>query len=116
MFACDRSAWPRCLAWPLSPQGATPPGQQLWLIVLMLLWKNALVAYTQDPASAWRPGWDPEDIADLSDDMPAHTKIWTDGSREEDVNALVGVAGAGAFGRSVPWVFDCGAWRHGTGP
>ena len=78
--------------------------------------ENALVAYTQDPASAWRPGWDPEDIADLSDDMLAHRKIWTDGNREEDFDALVGVAGAGAFGRSVPFVFDCGAWRHATGP
>ena len=96
MFACDRSAWSRCLAWHAGylPALSLRKMQLSWAAAVVdsvdAALENALVAYPQDPASAWRPGWDPEDIADLSDDMPAHPKIWTDGSREEDVDALVG--------------------------
>ena len=52
----------------------------------------------------------PEDIADLANDVPAAPDFWTDGSRDEDLDALVDVAGAGAFTRSVPWVLDGRAW------
>ena len=33
--------------------------------------------------------------------LPA-PNIWTDGSRDEDLDAMVGVAGAGAFVKNVP--------------
>ena len=49
---------------------------------------------------------------DLADDVPASSNMLTDGSRDEDLDALVGVAGAGAFTASVPWVFDGRAWGH----
>ena len=47
--------------------------------------ENALGAYPLHPAEAWGPQWDPEDIADLSEDVPliltfglmvAEMKIW----------------------------------------
>ena len=37
-------------------------------------------------------------------EVPAHPNIWTDGSRDEDLDALIGIAGAGAFVRSATWV------------
>ena len=49
------------------------------------------------PAAAWSPGWDPADISDLADDNPRNPNIWSDGSLDEDLDAMVGVAGAGAF-------------------
>ena len=45
-------------------------------------------------------------FSDLADSVPDHPNIWTDGSRDEDLDAMVGVAGAGAFVKDVPWVFD----------
>ena len=63
------------------------------------------MAYPVHPAGAWRLEWD-EDVADLAEGMPADPNIWTDGSRHEDLDALLDVAGAVAFVRSVPWVFD----------
>ena len=50
--------------------------------------------------------------AELADNVPANPNIWTDGSRDEDLDAMVGVAGAGAFVKDVPWVFDGRAWGH----
>ena len=44
--------------------------------------------------------------------MPANPNIWTDGGRDGDLDALVDVAGAGAFVKSVPWGFDYRAWGH----
>ena len=44
--------------------------------------------------------------------MGSDPNIWTAGSRGEDLDAFVGVAGAGAFVRSVPWVFDDRVWWH----
>ena len=35
-----------------------------------------------------------------------------DGSRDEYLDAMVGVAGAGTFVKEVPWVFDGRAWGH----
>ena len=49
---------------------------------------------------------------DLADSLPDHPNMWTDGSRDEDLDAMVGVAGAGAFVKNVPWVFDDRAWGH----
>ena len=40
--------------------------------------EKALGAYPVRVADAWRPGWDPEDILDLAQDMPANPNIWTD--------------------------------------
>ena len=48
----------------------------------------------------------------MADGVPDHPNIWTDGSRDEDLDAMVGVAGAGAFVNDVPWVFDGRAWGH----
>ena len=65
-------------------------------------------AYPVRLAAAWSPGWDPHNISDLADDIPPNPNIWTDGSMGEDLDAMVVVAGAGAFVR----VFDGRAWRH----
>ena len=54
--------------------------------------------------------WDLEGVIDLADNVPVHPNIWTDGSRDEDLDAMVGVAGAGAYVKNVPWVFDDRAW------
>ena len=35
------------------------------------------------------PGWDTEDISDLADSVPGHPNIWTDSSRDEDLDATV---------------------------
>ena len=59
-----------------------------------------------DAGRAWNPGEgvrvDPEDISDVAGGVPAYPNIWTDGWRDEDLDAMVGVAGAGALVRSVP--------------
>ena len=50
--------------------------------------ENPLAAYPLDPARAWRPEWDPEDVADLSEGslltlifglMAAEMRIWMPG-------------------------------------
>ena len=38
--------------------------------------------------------------------LPRQPSIWADGSRNDDIDALVGVAGAGAFARLITWIFD----------
>ena len=48
----------------------------------------------------------------MADSVPRNPNVWSDGSRDEDLDAMVGVAGAGAFVRNVPWVFDGRAWGH----
>ena len=63
--------------------------------------ETALGAYPVHPGDGWTPGWDPEDISDLVEDVPAHPNIWTDGGRDEDLEAMFGVAGAGAYAREV---------------
>ena len=110
LMRCDRSAWPRYLAWhgwllALSPRRVHLPWAASEVDCVDAALEGALGAYPLDPAGAWRPERDSEDIADLSDDMPANPNMWTDGSRDEDFDALVGVACAGAFVKSVPWVF-----------
>ena len=62
--------------------------------------ESAFGAYHLDTAEAWRRQWDPEDIAGLSEGVPANPNIWTDDSRDEDSDALVGIAGAAAYGRT----------------
>ena len=117
LMQLDRSSWPRCLVW------------HGWLPALSFCrngspWATAL-ADTVDAAlevslggyplclgEVWNPGWDPGDIIDLADEVPAVPNIWTDGSRDEDLDALIEVAGAGAYTGSVPWVFDGRAWGH----
>ena len=74
--------------------------------------ENALGCYPVHPGDAWNPDWDTEDVLDLAEDVPASSNIWTDGSRDEDLDSMVGVAGAGAFVQAVPWVFDGRAWWH----
>ena len=71
--------------------------------------EDAFGVYPVDSSRSWDPGWDPEDMAG---DVPAYPNIWTDGSRDKDLDALVGVAGAGAFVWSVPWFFDGRPWGH----
>lgn len=48
----------------------------------------------------------------MTTDVPEVPNIWTDGSRDQDLDALIGVGGAGAFAHSVPWVFNGRAWGH----
>ena len=117
VFKLNRSSWPRCLAWhgwlpALSPRRVQPPWAVAKVDCVDAALETALGAYPVHPGEAWRPGWDPEDISDLAEDVPAHPNIWTDGSRDEDLDAMVGVAGAGAFVKEVPWVFDGRAWGH----
>ena len=49
----------------------------------------------------WLPGLDGEDIPVMSD-VPDQRNLWTDGSRDEDPDALVGIAGAQSFVLGVP--------------
>ena len=72
----------------------------------------ALGGYPVCLGATWNPDWDLEDVLDPADEVPAAPNLWTDGSRDEDPDALVGVAGAGAFVETVPWVFDGRAWGH----
>ena len=113
----DRSTWPRCLAWhgwlpALSPRRVNPPWAVAKVDRIDAALETALGAYPVHLGGAWKPEWDPEDISDLADVVPPHPDIWTDGSRDEDLDAMVGVAGAGAFVKNVPWVFDGRAWGH----
>ena len=108
---------PAVLAWhgwlpALSPRRVQPPWAVAEVDNFDAALETALGAYPVHPGGSWRPGWDPEDISDLADDVPDHPNIWTDGSRDEDLDAMVGVAGAGAFVNDVPWVFDGRAWGH----
>ena len=106
LFKLNRSSWPRCLAWhvwlpALSPRRVQPPWAVAKVDCVDAALETALGAYPVHHGDAWRPGWDPEDISDLAEDVPAHPNIWTDGSRDEDLDAIVGVAGAGAFVKEV---------------
>ena len=117
LMKLDRGAWPRCLAWhgwlpALSPRRVQPPWAVAEVDNVDAALETALAAYPVHPGHAWRPGWDPEDVSDLADDVPAFPNIWTDGSRDEDLDAMVGVAGSGAYVKNVPWVFDGRAWGH----
>ena len=81
----------------LSPRGANAP----WAVAVAdsadASLESALGAYPLDPGGDWNPGWDLEDIADLVDGVPGQPNVWTDGSTDEDPDALVGIAGAGAL-------------------
>ena len=117
LLELDRSTWPRCLAWhgwlpTLTCRRTQPPWAVAEVDSVDAALETALGAYTIHPGGAWNPGWDPEDIVDLTDNVPNHPNIWTDGSRDEDFDALLGVAGSGAFVKDVPWVFDGRAWGH----
>ena len=107
LMALDRSNWPRCLAWhgwlpSLSSRRVQPPWAVAEVDCVDAALETALGAYPTHPGEVWMPGWDPEDISDLADNVPGHPNIWTDGSREEDLDAMVGVPGAGAFVKDVP--------------
>ena len=112
----DRSTWPRCLAWhgwpTLSPRRVQPPWAVAEVDSVHAAMESALGDYPIHLHEAWRPGWDPEDISDLAEDVPPHPNVWTDCSRDEDLDAMVGVAGAGAFVTTVRWVSDDRAWGH----
>ena len=102
LMSCDRSTWPRCLAWhgwlpALSPRRFGSPWAVAttdWVDVAL---ETALGFYPVHPGEVWKPNWDPDDISDLADCVPDHPNIWTDASRDEDLDAMVGVAGAGAY-------------------
>ena len=117
LLNCERSSWPRCLAWhdwlpSVSRERVHPPWAAVEVDVVDAALEKALGPYPLELARAWCPEWDPADIIDLADDMPANPNIWTDGSRDEDLDAMVGVAGSGAYVKSVSWVFDDRAWGH----
>ena len=113
----DRSSWPRCLAWhgwlpTLSPRRVRSPWAVSEVDSVDAALETALGAYPILPGEVWKPRWDPEDMSDLAYGVPSHPNIWTDGSRDEDLDGMVGVAGAGAYVNDVPWVFDDRAWGH----
>ena len=117
LLKLDRRAWPRCLLWhgwlpALSPRRIQPPWAVAEVDCVDAALETALGAYPIRPGEDWKPHWDLDDIEDLANSVPAHPNIWTDGSRDEDLDAMVGVAGAGAFVKEVPWVFDDRAWGH----
>ena len=117
LLTLDRSSWPRCLLWhgwlpALSPRRVQPPWAVAEEDCVDAAVETALGAYPVQPGDAWGPGWDPEDISDSGDSVPSYPNIWTDGSRDEDLDAMIGVVGAGAFVKEVPWVFDGRAWGH----
>ena len=114
-MSCDRSTWPRCLAWhgwlpALSPRRFGSPWAVATTDWIDAALETALGVYPVHPGEVWKPDWDPDDISDLADGVPDHPNIWTDASRDEDLDAMVGSAGAGAYVKEVPWVFDGGAW------
>ena len=99
-----RSNWPRCLLWHgwlpgLNGISAKDP------------WATCLGAYPVDFADAWTPPeyWDADDIAL---EMPEHTNVWTDGSRE-DFSSFGGfeVAGAGVYLPASELAFDSSIWE-----
>ena len=117
LMVLDRSSWPRCLAWhgwlpTLSSRRVQPPWAVAEVDSIDAALETALGAYPIHPGEAWSPGWDPEDVLYLTDNVPNHPNIWTDGSRDEDLDAMEGAAGSGAFVKDVPWVFDGRAWGH----
>ena len=68
--------------------------------------ESALGAYPVHPSDAWSPRWDPEDISYLAEGVPANPKNWTDGSRDEDLDAMGGCSWCWSFCQNCPWVFD----------
>ena len=70
------------------------------------------MVYSLDAGSGWDPGCDPEDVADMANCALGQPNTWTGGGRDEDLDALVGVAGIGAYARTLPWIFDGCAWSH----
>ena len=99
---CDRSSWSRCLVWhgrlPAFTHHRVHPSLAVAIAdTADAALECALGGYPVSLGEAWNPGWDPEDIVDWADDVPASPNFWTDGSRDEDLDALIGVAGAGAF-------------------
>ena len=111
LMKLDRSTWPRCLAWhgwlpSLACRRVQPPWAVAKVDSVDAALETALGVYPIRPGSELNPAWEPDDIVDLADNVPNHPNIWTDGSRDEDLDAMVGVAGAGAFVKDVPWVFD----------
>ena len=82
----------RCLAWhgwlpTLSPRRVHLP----WAVAMAdgAALECALGAYPVHPGSLWDSGKHPEDVNDLAGDVPANPDIWADGSRDEDLDALV---------------------------
>ena len=99
LMACNRGDWPRCLAWHgwfpmLSPRRTDPPWAVAMADSVYASLEVALCAYPLDTGSSWNPGF--EDIADTTGAVPGKLGVWTDGSRDEDLDALVAIAGAGA--------------------
>ena len=116
-MACYRGTWPHCLAWhgwlpALSPRRVHPSWGVTVVDCVDASLESAPGAYPLDPGGNWHPQWDPEDIADKADNVPANPNIWTDGSRDEDLDALMGGAGAGVYVRTVPCVIDSRTWGH----
>ena len=54
----------------------------------------------------WTPGWDPRIFLICLLICLLFPTFGPDGSRDEDLDALVGVAGAGAFSEVAPCIFD----------
>ena len=117
LLTLDRSSWPRCLAWHgWLPCLSARRGQFPWAVAEVdnvdASLESALGAYPAVPGGrCCLVGilltlliWLIMSLLILI--------IWTDGSRDEDLDAMVGVAGAGAFVKEVPWVFDGRAWGH----
>lgn len=54
-------------------------------------------SYAVDLGRSWEPGWDLDDITDMSEGVLGHPNIHTDGSRDENPDSLVGIGVSGAF-------------------
>ena len=80
LMNCDRGAWPRCLAWhgwlpAHSPRRTHPPWAVAVADTVGAAWESALGAFPVDSGGGWNLRWDPDDILDLADDVPAHPDI-----------------------------------------
>ena len=96
----------------LTPRGVDSP----WPVAISdsvdACLETVLGDYPVLPGEDGNPGWDPDDIADMAEDVPGQPNILTDGSRGKESQALVGISGAGAFVQTAPKVFDGRAWEH----
>ena len=116
LMSLHRSKWPCCLLWHGWLPGLTGIGpRDPWALSFGDLgsfhFEKCLGAYPVDFGGAWTP---PEywNAADIALEMPEHSNIWTDGSRE-DYSSIGGfeIAGAGVFLLASELAFDGLIWR-----
>ena len=112
----DRSTWPRCLAWhgwpTLFPRRVQPPWAVAEVDSVHVAMESALGVYPFHLHEAWRPGWDPEDISDLAEDVPLIPMFGLMAAGMRTLMLWLGLLGLFAFVKTVRWVSDDRFWGH----